>query len=130
MSNQKVVDILNDQHLDSDKYFISIDKGTYDAISLMKENTKTKRYLYKKYLISIMQSGGYFIIASCNWTDSELKEFFLEDNRKNFRVFFKCIVFISIIAEFELVDELKSPANFMFGGKSGSKTTTIVFKYK
>ena len=46
----------------------------------MKEDTKTKRYLYKKYLISIMKSGSYFIIASCNWTETELKEFFLEDS--------------------------------------------------
>jgi hypothetical protein len=78
----KVVDILNDQPLDTEKYVVSIDKGTYDAISLSADARKEKRLFYRKYLSSIMETNGYFIIASCNWTENELKEFFLEDNRK------------------------------------------------
>ena len=68
--------------METEKYFIAIDKGTYDAISLIKDDPKMKRYLYKKYLCSILEPGSYFIIASCNWTEKELADFFLEEHRK------------------------------------------------
>ncbi|CAF1127719.1 unnamed protein product [Brachionus calyciflorus] len=109
----KVVDVLNkEENLNSKKYDIAIDKGTYDAIGLCPDDPRTKRYLYKEFLLRVLANDSLFIITSCNWTSKELENFFTESN------------------EFEIVEEIKAPITFQFGGSTGSTTSTLVFKFK
>lgn len=61
-------------------YAVVLDKGTYDAISLNPENARSQRNLYKTNLKKILRHRGLFVIASCNWTEEELKQHF-EDGK-------------------------------------------------
>lgn len=113
------------------KFDIAIDKGTYDAIALCPIDPKAKRYLYKEFLFKIMKNQAIYVITSCNWTSKELNDFFTEDKGKwilnqDFQKILKIKIFL---IEFELVDEIKAPSNFMFGGSSGSTTSTLIFKF-
>lgn len=68
---------------------VGIDKGTYDAIALCPDDPKTKRQLYKQFLVDILnQTNAIFIITSCNWTHDELVNFFTKD---------KGIIYVKII---------------------------------
>ncbi|XP_045463526.1 EEF1A lysine methyltransferase 2 [Harmonia axyridis] len=89
-------------------YDIIHDKGTYDAIS-QSENPKQNRELYLNSVFNSLRSDGYFIITSCNWTQSELDEQF------------------SI--KFNTFKVIPTP-QFKFGGSVGSLITTIVYKKK
>ncbi len=77
----KILDVLNKNEYLEKKYDIAIDKGTYDAISLSPVDTRTKRLFYKDFLCETLKknSESIFIITSCNWTTSELIEFFTSD---------------------------------------------------
>lgn len=82
------------------------DKGTYDAISLCPDDTKTKRLKYIENVFKLLGENGLLILTSCNWTESELV--------KSFK-------------GFELVQVIPTPS-FKFAGKSGSLVTSVVFK--
>ncbi len=79
------MDVLNKDEYEKylNKFDIGIDKGTYDAIGLCPSEPKTKRYLYKEFVRSILKENAYFIICSCNWTSNELIEFFTQDQGRN-----------------------------------------------
>lgn len=85
------------------------DKGTYDAISLNPDHSKEKRMAYLRNIARLLQSDGYFIITSCNWTEDELSLSF-EDTFQQFYV-------------------IPSP-QFKFGGKVGSVVSSVVFRKK
>lgn len=68
-------DIVSDNVL-PERFGIVLDKGTYDAISLNPENASAQRLAYKSNVAKLLRQNGLFIIASCNWTSEELKEFF------------------------------------------------------
>lgn len=91
------------------KYKVCHDKGTYDAISLMRDNPKEKRNKYLKNVAKITDNDGFFIITSCNWTDSELIDSFAE--------------------YFDLLTVIPTP-QFKFGGKIGSVVSCMVFTKK
>ncbi|XP_044760556.1 EEF1A lysine methyltransferase 2 [Coccinella septempunctata] len=103
--NYSVKNILEglDQNFD-----IINDKGTYDAISLS-ENSKQNRELYLKSVFDSLSDDGYFIITSCNWTESELDE--------------------QVSNKFVCHKLIPTP-QFKFGGNVGSLVTTIVYKKK
>ncbi|KAL0269895.1 UNVERIFIED_CONTAM: hypothetical protein PYX00_007477 [Menopon gallinae] len=90
-------------------YNLALDKGTYDAISLDPDNAETKRAKYVQAVWDLLEEDGLFFIASCNWTEDELKKHFSS-----------C---------FNYVKTLPSPS-FAFGGHTGSTVTSIVFKKK
>jgi EEF1A lysine methyltransferase 2 len=83
--------------------------GTYDAISLHPDNPKTKRTLYIKNVLELLNENSLFVITSCNWTEKELMESFGD--------------------LFDLEKIIPTP-RFMFGGKVGNVVTSIVFKKK
>lgn len=83
------------------------DKGTYDAISLNPEDSKIKRLAYIDKIGQILRSDGFFVITSCNWTESELCEHF-----KN---------------TFVLKELIPTP-QFKFGGSVGNVVTSVVFQ--
>ena len=88
-------------------YDVCLDKGTYDAISLNPENSKSMRLAYKNNLLSRLKNEGLFVITSCNWTMKELEDYFSSN--------------------FKTVEVIPTPT-FSFGGQSGNNVTSIVFK--
>uniref|UniRef100_A0A6I8P0V4 EEF1A lysine methyltransferase 2 n=1 Tax=Ornithorhynchus anatinus TaxID=9258 RepID=A0A6I8P0V4_ORNAN len=91
------------------KFGICVDKGTFDAISLNPDNPVEKRKRYVKSLSRVLETGGFFLITSCNWTKDELLREFSEG--------------------FEVLEELPTP-KFLFGGRSGNSVTALVFRRK
>ncbi|KAL2727778.1 EEF1A lysine methyltransferase 2 [Vespula maculifrons] len=110
-SNLQVCDILDtDNHGLLKNYFkVAHDKGTYDAISLHPDQPADKRGKYIDNVYNILQSNGYLILTSCNWTKDELLVHF-----KN---------------KYDLIHELPVDS-FQFGGKHGNIITQLVFKKK
>lgn len=106
----KQVDLLSETEVKALGIFrILHDKGTYDAISLNPNDAKTKRNLYLRNLLTVMNEESFFIITSCNWTQSELVESFKD--------------------YFVLHAVIPTPA-FKFGGKVGNVVTSLVFTGK
>lgn len=94
-----------------------LDKGTFDAISLMPSDSSDKQAHFEhvkglcaKFKASLMALWkdpllGRFIITSCNWTREELEHLFGP--------------------EFTVVDQIEHP-KFSFGGAEGQVVTTLV----
>lgn len=89
------------------KFKIVHDKGTYDAVSLNPEDTKTKRLTYIDKAADLLTTGGFLVITSCNWTESELTEHFKY--------------------KFHMKKVLPTP-QFQFGGKVGNVITSMIFE--
>ncbi|XP_052781634.1 EEF1A lysine methyltransferase 2-like [Mya arenaria] len=89
------------------KYKVVLDKGTYDAISLMPGDSVSARMHYLATVKELMTSDGIFSITSCNWTKDQLLEFFKE--------------------HFTLHDEIKFKT-IQFGGVTGSTYTSLILK--
>ena len=90
------------------KFEIVHDKGTYDAITLKPETQEVNHSNYLAALNRLIIVNGYFIITSCNFTESELKDKF-ENN-------------------FHFVQVISASKNFVFGGQSGTTSTTVIFQ--
>ncbi|KAG8196039.1 hypothetical protein JTE90_029008 [Oedothorax gibbosus] len=90
----------------SKKFHIVIDKGTYDAICLDRQNAALKRKKYIEQVLRILSSAGFFLLFSCNWTKDELLQHF---------------------DAFSIHDEIDIPS-ISFGGKSGQTVTALVLK--
>uniref|UniRef100_A0A1B6KAE0 Protein-lysine N-methyltransferase g.4659 n=1 Tax=Graphocephala atropunctata TaxID=36148 RepID=A0A1B6KAE0_9HEMI len=97
------------EEVDLRDYKVVLDKGTYDAISLSPENAHAQRKAYKANLTKLLRPEGLFVIASCNWTEEELRQHFDSD--------------------FAVSAVIPAP-KFQFGGKVGSSVTTLVFQHK
>ena len=110
---------------------IVVDKGTFDAISLLQDDSCSKNEkrsdviqrvvpLYLGNVANFLCSNGILCIASCNWTLVELEHLF-------------CSYMNSL---FVLVEEIPIPTDdashrkgtFSFGGVIGNSVTCAVFK--
>ncbi|KAI8886355.1 S-adenosyl-L-methionine-dependent methyltransferase [Backusella circina FSU 941] len=114
----EAVDFVNNPQWCKTPYEIVLDKGTYDAISLhpdqeraKEEGTEGPRERYVASVREMIQSDGYFLITSCNWTREELIENFKQCKYIDFRYH----------------SHVKYPV-FQFGGQSGSKICTVAFQ--
>lgn len=101
----------------------AVDKGTFDAISMQPRTEKypTVKCLAKVYsesLLNIMKPGSFFIITSCNWTESELIELFGKS-------FFDSLIYV----DFEVIHRIEYP-KFAFGGKNGQSVSTVIFSIR
>ena len=114
----QVGDILNPDTLTDLQADLIVDKGTFDAISLMHfpclppEYSSKTHFLgsqYTKGLSKLGKPSHTFIITSCNWTESELISIFKE--------------------HYSPIDRIQHPS-YSFGGSSGSTVSTVVFKSK
>lgn len=56
-----------------------LDKGTFDAVSLSDEGDGVKRVCerYPRIAAGLVRRGGFLVVTSCNWTEPELKRWFL-----------------------------------------------------
>ncbi|KAL4960620.1 putative S-adenosylmethionine-dependent methyltransferase [Aspergillus stella-maris] len=53
---------------------IVLDKGTFDAISLMAEKDGTEKY--PSIAGGLVRRGGFLVVTSCNWTEEEVVRWF------------------------------------------------------
>jgi len=88
-----------------------LDKGTYDAISLMDNDAQGNVPLdkYPPRVATLLKPGGHFLITSCNFTEDELKE-----------------RFATPVFGLEYQDSVPY-RKFTFGGKTGSSYATVAF---
>jgi len=70
----KTLDILNTaaDRTGEKKYNLLLDKGTYDAISLMEDFGPALRHQYLSATSEMLAEDGLFLIATCNWTREEI----------------------------------------------------------
>ncbi|XP_058831489.1 EEF1A lysine methyltransferase 2 [Topomyia yanbarensis] len=106
----KVVDLLDRTDVMTlGKFKIVHDKGTYDAISLHPEDSKSMRESYMQSVDQLLKDDGLFILTSCNWTQLELVKSFEK--------------------HFSLYQVIPTPS-FTFGGTVGNVVTSVVFSKK
>jgi hypothetical protein len=96
-----------------DGFDVVLDKGTFDAISLMTPATDGSPHpcdRYRQTVIPLIKFGRYLVITSCNWTKNELLEWLVPQH-----------------GELSLFDEARYPT-FTFGGKTGQSVVTLVLQ--
>ncbi|KGQ04573.1 hypothetical protein BB8028_0008g02050 [Beauveria bassiana] len=95
-----------------------LDKGTFDAISLndATEPSSGRRVCegYKERVLPLLPVGGLFLITSCNWTEEELRGWFVAGESVE-------------DATFEEAGRVKY-RTFSFGGISGQTISTLCFR--
>ncbi|KAI3641716.1 hypothetical protein MIR68_000284 [Amoeboaphelidium protococcarum] len=109
-----VCDILSpDLCTDLAKYDVVLDKGTFDAISLMpgKDQIDAKEIVnqYASNVSNMLTESGLFIITSCNWTREELERKFSQ--------------------HLKVTGQIRHPT-FKFGGVEGQVVSTVLFQKK
>ncbi|KAG9314968.1 S-adenosyl-L-methionine-dependent methyltransferase [Chiua virens] len=89
-----------------------LDKGTFDAISLMDKDERGVAPLekYVPRVVRLLRPGGYFLITSCNFTKDELVE---------------KVALPGSYLEYKGSIPYKQ---FTFGGKRGSSYATVAFQ--
>ncbi|KAJ4153237.1 hypothetical protein LMH87_009734 [Akanthomyces muscarius] len=96
---------------------VVLDKGTFDAISLSDATDAAGRRIcegYKARVLPLLAVGGLFLITSCNWTEEELRGWFVGGERV-------------AGATFEEAGRVKYQT-FSFGGVSGQTISTLCFR--
>ncbi|ETI23411.1 hypothetical protein G647_05213 [Cladophialophora carrionii CBS 160.54] len=120
-----------------------LDKGTFDAISLSSDravdpNTGLERRiceLYPAKVLDMTRPGGFLLLTSCNWTESEVISWFtgyvsgrLEGgNNDDAQQEQQQQRWGDTSARFEVYDTIKYPV-FEFGGQKGQGVATVCFR--
>lgn len=93
---------------------IILDKGTFDAISLSATPSSEQHpcEIYRRRLLQLLSGGGIFLITSCNWTEPELRAWFVDAD-----------------GELSVVGRVDYPT-FTFGGVKGQTISTLCFRRK
>jgi hypothetical protein len=92
------------------QFSLILDKGTFDAIALHDNGPRNREKYVAKLMQMMERDKTVFVITSCNFTATELKQIFPRDS-------------------FDVVGSIKYPV-FTFGGSTGTKVTTIAFKLR
>lgn len=93
---------------------VVLDKGTFDAISLMPSDSATGRHpceTYRSVVPPLVKNGGWVVVTSCNWTKEELIGWLSGEEEGGL----------------EYVREARYPT-FQFGGKTGQSIVSVAFK--
>lgn len=104
----RVWDIMGDQALGIQADVV-LDKGTFDAISLCNKVDAAGRRIcegYRERVQRLVKPGGIFLIASCNWTEPELEQWF---------------------SGLSKVGRIEFPV-FKFGGQIGQSVCSVMFR--
>ena len=120
-----VVDILNDNFQNDQKFDAIIDKGTYDAICLMPDadiHENRKRYL--KFLINNLKNNGHFIIVTCNFTKEEIFKFLSISNNVHNNINNDNDNILK--TDYHFIHEFDTPT-LSFGGHVGKLITGLIF---
>jgi len=83
----KAWDVLRGEHAavlgeagQRDGWDVVLDKGTFDAICLSDERDQDGKRVcegYRDRVLECVRRGGLFVVTSCNWTEDELRGWFL-----------------------------------------------------
>lgn len=96
---------------------IVLDKGTFDAISLMPKDADTGRHpceTYRRVVAPLVRKGGWVVVTSCNWTKKELIGWLTETEGNE---------------EGALLYEREARyPTFKFGGKTGQSIVSVAFR--
>jgi hypothetical protein len=90
---------------------IVLDKGTFDAVSLMAEKSQCERY--PGIAARLVRKGGFLVVTSCNWTEEEVVRWFTSSTADSG----KLIVW----------GKVEYP-RFRFGGQEGQGVCTVCFQ--
>jgi len=93
---------------------VVLDKGTFDAISLMPPASDSSHPCdtYRDKIIPLIKPGYFLLVTSCNWTKHELIDWLAP-----------------AAGQLDYYGEAKYPS-FTFGGQTGQTIVTIVFRKK
>ena len=108
-------------------YDIGIDKGTLDTILLCSSDQRKAKC--EAYVDAVHRHIKHFLILiSCNWTRTELLEFF-QPSKSLFVCFFFFIIHKNkfILLEFLLFREIETPT-LSFSGQQGRTVTFLVLQ--
>lgn len=96
----------------ADGFDVVLDKGTFDAISLMEQlgGSPHPCETYRDKVTSLMKPGSFLFVTSCNWTKDELVGWLVNGR-----------------GELIIFDEAKYPT-FQFGGRTGQSVVTVIFQ--
>lgn len=101
---------------ESQGWDVVLDKGTFDAISLSSEVDAQGRRLFESYyerVLPLVKPGtGLFILTSCNWTEEELRSWFVTTSEHG--------------DGFEVASRVEYKS-FSFGGVKGQTISTLCF---
>ena len=91
---------------------VALDKGTFDAISLMPhtESTPHPCEIYRDRITPLITHGGFLVITSCNWTKDELLGWLAPQG-----------------GELQYHSEAKYPT-YTFGGQTGQSIVTLALR--
>ncbi|KAI9554183.1 hypothetical protein GHT06_019455 [Daphnia sinensis] len=106
----KTMDVLSEGAVGSEdhgKYNLLLDKGTFDAISLMEDFGSAVRERYLKATSSLLKEDGLFLMATCNWTIDEIVQ--------------------HMAAYYSRTEVIPTPS-MQFGGQQGNKVSVVVFR--
>ena len=133
----QTMDVLSDEVAeppDHMKYDLLLDKGTFDAISLMEDFGSEIRERYLKTTCSLLKEDGLFLITTCNWTGEEIVKHMATCTE----LILNCRLFPTDLCEFinyfgfyfsdySRTEVLPTPS-MQFGGKQGNKVSVVVFR--
>ncbi|KAL5343341.1 methyltransferase domain-containing protein [Aspergillus crustosus] len=99
---------------------IVLDKGTFDAVSLMAEKIECERY--PGIAGGLVRKGGFLVVTSCNWTEEEVVRWFTATD----------VVDVSDSEQKEggrlvVWGKVQYP-RFRFGGQEGQGVSTVCFQ--
>lgn len=99
---------------ESSGWDVVTDKGTFDAICLASPGEDGRRICedYRPRVQKLVKKGGLFIITSCNWTEDELRAWFVGEGEEG-----------GFAEEGRI--EYRS---FSFGGQKGQTISTLCFR--
>jgi SAM-dependent methyltransferase len=99
-----------------DGFDVVLDKGTFDAISLMPqtEGEQHSCETYRRKVEPLVKPGGLLVLTSCNWTKDELLSWLTPVDREH---------------ALEFHAEATYPT-FTFGGQTGQSIVTVAFRKK
>ncbi|KAK5715743.1 Protein-lysine N-methyltransferase efm4 [Elasticomyces elasticus] len=107
-------DLLNDpprQDWLQDGFEVVLDKGTFDAISLMgTEDARHPCEVYREKVEPLIKPGCFLSITSCNWTKAELLTWLAPAS-----------------GQLQYYSEAKYPT-FTFGGQTGQSIVTLTLR--
>ncbi|KAK5173726.1 Protein-lysine N-methyltransferase efm4 [Saxophila tyrrhenica] len=95
-----------------DGFDVVLDKGTFDAISLMDSQSSDRHpcKIYREKVMPLVAPRSFLIVTSCNWTKGELEKWLAPAG-----------------SELTLYAEAKYPT-FTFGGQTGQSIVTVLFR--
>ncbi|KAL5050474.1 methyltransferase domain-containing protein [Aspergillus fruticulosus] len=99
---------------DKGGFDIVLDKGTFDAVSLMVEKSECERY--PGIAGGLVRKGGFLFVTSCNWTEEEIVRWFTSAE-----------IQINGCGKLVVWGKVQYP-RFRFGGQEGQGVCTVCFQ--